>query len=308
MQIAVLIPCYNEEHAIAAVLAGFAHSLPTATLYVCDNGSTDRTWEIAQAAGAQMDVEMLRGKGSVVRRMFADIDADIYVLVDGDGTYDAAAAPQMITRLLDGNLDMVTASRVSVDDGAFRSGHRTGNIALSRAVGILFGTPPGDMLSGYRVMSRRFVKTFPALSTGFEIETELTIHALEMRLRIAEVETAYRERQPGSSSKLHTYGDGIRISRTILRLLKQEKPFQLFGVFAVLFLVVALGVGVPVILEYEQTGLVPRFPSAILAAALVILSFLSFMCGLILESTTRAQRELKYMAYAQFNRASCHRC
>lgn len=296
-RVAVLIPCYNEEHSVASVVGDFAAALPTATIYVYDNNSTDNTRERAAAAGAIVRLETFQGKGNVVRRMFADIEAEVYVLVDGDGTYDAKSATVMVQQLLENSLDMVNAVRVPVTDKAFRRGHAFGNKMLTGTVALIFGDKFKDMLSGYRVLSRRFVKSFPALAQGFETETELTVHALELRLPILELPTPYRDRPAGSESKLHTFRDGFRILRTIAFLVKEERPLQFFGTAAALLLLLAAALGAPIITEYLQTGLVPRFPTAILATGIVILAFLSFVAGLILDTVTLTRREMKRLHY-----------
>ena len=294
---AVLIPCYNEEVAIPNVVAAFRAALPDAIVYAYDNNSTDNTVQAARDAGAVVGRERLQGKGHVVRRMFADVDADIYVLVDGDETYDAAAAPAMIDLLRRDRLDMVTATRISDAHGAYRRGHRAGNTLLTGLVARLFGARVTDMLSGYRVFSRRFVKSFPALAGGFETETELTVHALQLAMPLGEIDAAYRERPVGSSSKLRTVTDGLRILRLILLLVKDERPLPFFSLCGVGFFVVGMGLGIPVVLEFWRIGLVPRLPTAILAAMLVGLSFLSLACGLILDSVGRGRREMKRLAY-----------
>ena len=294
---AVLIPCYNEEVAIPNVVAAFRAALPDAIVYVYDNNSTDNTAQAARDAGAVAGHERLQGKGHVVRRMFADVDADIYVLVDGDETYDATAAPAMIDLLRRDRLDMVTATRVSDAQSAYRRGHRAGNTLLTGLVARLFGARVTDMLSGYRVFSRRFVKSFPALAGGFETETELTVHALQLAMPLGEIEAAYRERPVGSSSKLRTVTDGLRILRLILLLVKDERPLPFFSLCGAVFFVVGMGLGIPVVLEFWRIGLVPRLPTAILSAMLVGLSFLSLACGLILDSVGRGRREMKRLAY-----------
>ena len=296
-RIAVLIPCFNEGVAIGSVLEGFRASFPDARLYVYDNNSSDRTAEIAAAAGAIVRREPLQGKGNVVRRMFADVEADVYVLVDGDGTYDPASAPSMVDLLLAQSLDMVTGVRVTTEDAAYRPGHRLGNVVLTGLVGSIFGRGVSDMLSGYRAFSRRFVKSFPALASGFETETEFTVHALELRMPIAELPTSYRERPAGSASKLRTYSDGVRILRSIAMLVKEERPLQFFSVIGLVLFLAGIGLGVPIIAEFVRTGLVPRLPTAVLATGLVLLSFLSFTCGLILDSVSRGRRELKRLSY-----------
>ncbi len=297
-RIAVLIPCFNEEAAIAKVVADFRAALPGACIYVYDNNSADGTAAAARAAGAVVRSEGLQGKGHVIRRMFADIEADAYVLVDGDDTYDAAAAAAMVRRLLAEQLDMVNGRRVAADAGlAWRRGHRFGNRLLSGLVRRIFGNRVQDMLSGYRVFSRRFVKTFPALASGFETETEFTIHALEMMMPLAEMDVAYRERPLGSASKLRTYSDGLRILRTILVLVKEERPLSFFSLAGLLLLLAGIVLGVPILLTYLHTGLVPRLPTAVLATGVEMLAFLSFTCGLILDSVARGRRETKRLAY-----------
>lgn len=296
-QVAILVPCLNEEAAIANVIADFREQLPEAVIFVYDNGSTDRTIDVARNAGAIVRVEPLKGKGNVVRRMFADIEADIYVLVDGDNTYDAPSVKSLINRLVEGSLDMVNGAREEKSVLAYRAGHRFGNRLLTGMVAWFFGERFGDMLSGYRIMSRRFVKSFPALASGFEIETELTVHALQMRVPIAEQMTPYRERPPQSSSKLRTIPDGIRISRLIARLIREERPLEFFSAIAGVFVLISLLLAVPLVTEFLRTGLVPRFPTAILATGMMILGFLSFMCGLILTTVTRGRMEAKRLQY-----------
>ncbi|MBR0659204.1 glycosyltransferase family 2 protein [Neoroseomonas oryzicola] len=298
-RIAVLIPCYNEEVAIPRVVADFLAALPGATVYVYDNNSRDRTREVAAAAGAVVRREPLQGKGNVIRRMFADIEADAYVLVDGDDTYEAAAAAGMVERLLAERLDMVTGLRVTDADAAaaYRPGHRFGNVALTGMVRWVFGDRIGDMLSGYRVFSRRFVKSFPAIASGFETETEFTVHALELRLPVAEVRTHYKERPDGSVSKLSTWRDGMRILRTILLLVQRERPLAFFSTVGAILAATAIGIALPLIPTYLETGLVPRFPTAILATGLGILASLAFTCGLILDNVTRGRQEARRMAY-----------
>lgn len=296
-KIAVIIPCFNEAHSIAEVVRGFKSVLPGAKIYVFDNNSTDETVAIAGAAGALIRREMLQGKGHVVRRMFADVDADAYVMADGDSTYDPNYAADMVSRLLKEHLDMVVGIRVASHIAAYRPGHRFGNRMLTFAVANLFGKRFSDMLSGYRVFSRRFVKSFPAMSSGFEIETELTIHALELRLPVAEVATTYRIRVTGSASKLRTYVDGLKILRLIVFLYKNERPFQFFSAIAGAFLAVALALGIPLVVTFMETGLVLRQPTAILATGFVLLSALSFVSGLILDTVTRGRREMRRLAY-----------
>jgi len=297
LRIAVILPCRNEETAIAGTIASFRKALPEATIHVYDNASTDRTAEVARAAGALVGREPMAGKGNVVRRMFADVEADIYVIADGDDTYDAAVAPAMIERLVRDDLDMVVGRRRGEGEALYRAGHRFGNRMLTGAVGLLFGDRFSDVLSGYRVMSRRFVKSFPALATGFEIETELSVHALELRMPIAELDCAYRARPAGSASKLKTYSDGFRILWTILILFKEVRPFEFFGLIALVLAALSVGLALPVVLTFLETGLVPRFPTAILSTGIMLLAFLSLTCGLILHSLSRARIEAKRMRY-----------
>ena len=295
--IAVIVPTYNEAVAIPHVIRAFRAALPQATIYVFDNNSRDGTADIARAAGAVVRREPQQGKGHVVRRAFADVEADIYVLVDGDDTYDATSAPAMIHLLQADGLDMVTGTRVEQAQAAYRPGHKVGNVALTGLVRLVFGDRITDMLSGYRVFSRRFVKSFPALSAGFETETEFTVHALELRMPVGELDTPYKERPEGSASKLRTIHDGIRILRTIVILVKEERPLAFFSVCGALLLLIGFGFGLPVVMEYAATGLVPRLPTAVLAMGLVVLSFLSLVCGLILDSVSRGRKEMKRLAY-----------
>jgi glycosyltransferase involved in cell wall biosynthesis len=297
VQVAVLIPCYNEERAIGKVVADFRGSLPEATIYVYDNNSTDETIDVAQRAGAVVRRETRQGKGYVVRRMFNDIEADVYVLVDGDATYDAPSASQMIAKLLDDHLDMVVATRVDAEEKAYRRGHRTGNLLFSGFVAHIFGRAFTDILSGYRVFSRRFVKSFPILAGGFEIETELTVHALELELPVGEMATPYYSRVAGSESKLSTWEDGFRILGTILKLYRSERPLPFFGALAATFAFISIGLAVPIFITYVQEGLVPRLPTAVLSTGLMLLAFLSMACGLILDTVTRGRREAKLIAY-----------
>jgi glycosyltransferase involved in cell wall biosynthesis len=296
-RIAVLIPCYNEELTIAKVVRDFRHALPGAVVYVYDNNSRDRICEVARAAGAAVGFETMQGKGNVIRRMFADIEADVYIMVDGDDTYDAAAAPGLVSTLLERRLDMVNARRVSEAEDAYRAGHRFGNMLLSGMIRVIFGDRCRDVLSGYRVMSRRFVKSFPVLAQGFDIEAELTIHALELRIPTIDVDTVYRARPDGSVSKLRTYRDGARICWTILHLLKEERPFLFFGAIFLALALFSTVISVPIFVTYFKTGLVPRFPTAILAMGTMLLSFLSLVCGLVLETVTLGRREAKRMRY-----------
>ena len=297
MKIAVLLPCYNEDAAIGATVAGFRAVLPDAEIYVYDNNSTDRTRDVAAAAGAIVRTERMQGKGNVVRRMFADVDADIYIMADGDATYEAAAAPAMIAQLVSEQLDMVVGARRSEVEAAYRRGHRFGNALLTNMLAWAFGRSFSDILSGYRVFSRRFVKSFPVLSAGFEIETEISVHALEMRMPVAEVVTAYAARPEGSISKLSTYSDGWRILKTIAMLFRFERPLLFFGGFGALLAAVAIGLTIPLVVTFLQTGLVPRFPTAVLATGLMLLAALNGFCGLILDTVVRGRREVRRLAY-----------
>jgi glycosyltransferase involved in cell wall biosynthesis len=296
-RVAVLVPCYNEETAIGKVVADFRAALPEAAIYVYDNNSTDRTVEAAAHAGAVVRREQHQGKGRVVRRMFTDIDADIYVLVDGDATYDAPSARAMIGKLVAERLDMVCAVRVDREEAAYRMGHRAGNRLLTGFVAHVFGQSFSDMLSGYRVFTRRFVKSFPALSGGFEIETELTVHALELELPVGEVRTPYYSRPQGSASKLSTWRDGFRILRTVLRLYRAERPLPLFTGLGISLAIVSIGIAIPIFITYLQDGTVPRLPTAVLSTGVMLLAFLSIACGLILDTVTRGRREIKLLAY-----------
>jgi glycosyltransferase involved in cell wall biosynthesis len=302
VEIAVLVPCYNEEAAIADVVKDFRKALPMADIYVYDNNSSDRTVEVARDAGAIVRSEPLQGKGNVVRRMFADVEADVFVMVDGDDTYDAAAAPALVAKLLDENLDLVNGKRVHEATEAYRAGHQFGNKLLTSLVAIIFGKRFDDMLSGYKIFSRRYVKSFPSLSSGFEIETELTVHALELRMPVTEVETRYGARPEGSESKLSTYTDGFKILKMIALLIKEERPLQFFSVLFALFAVCSIVISIPLIETYMQTGLVPRLPTAVLATGLMLLGFLSLACGLILDTVTRGRQELKRLQYLNVRR------
>ncbi len=297
MKIAVLVPCYNEAQTIAQVVSDFKTHLPDAEIYVYDNNSKDNTAELAKKAGAIVRREPRQGKGYVVKRMFADVDADVYVMVDGDATYDASYAPQLITHLADHHLDMVNAARKTEETAAYRAGHRLGNRVLTSLVSWIFGEDFKDMLSGYRVFSRRFVKSFPVLSAGFEIETELTVHALELKLSVDEIETPYYARPEGSESKLSTYKDGWKILKMIFKLVKREKPLLFCNAFALIFLILSLACGIPVIIDYLHSGLVLRLPTAILAASLMSMAMLSVISGLILDTVTLGRREQKLLAY-----------
>jgi glycosyltransferase involved in cell wall biosynthesis len=297
LEVAVLLPCYNEEHAIAKVVGDFRAALPEATIYVYDNNSTDHTADAARKAGAVVRRESHQGKGYVVRRMFNDIEADVYVLADGDATYDAASAPAMVAKLVGERLDMVVASRIDREEAAYRRGHRAGNRLLTGFVAHMFGRAFSDILSGYRVFSRRFVKSFPILSGGFEIETELTVHALELDLPVGEVATPYYSRPQGSASKLSTWSDGFRILWTVFKLYRAERPLSLFGGLGIALAIISVGLAIPIFITYVQEGLVPRLPTAVLSTGLMVLAFLSLACGLILDTVTRGRRELKLLAY-----------
>jgi glycosyltransferase involved in cell wall biosynthesis len=297
-RLAVVLPCYNEATAIASVVSAFRTALPEATIHVFDNASTDGSAELARAAGAKVLVVRDRGKGNVVRRMFADVEADIYVMADADGTYEAAEARAMVDAMIAGSLDMVVGTRRPEGDGEiYRFGHRFGNSVLTGTVAWIFGHGFTDMLSGYRAFSRRYVKSFPALSRGFEIETELTIHALELRAPYMEMPTAYLARAEGSESKLSTWRDGARIVKTILRLYMRERPRQLYLLLAALLTLVSLGLGIPVIAEYLETGLVPRLPTAVMAASCMLAALLSGVCALILDSVVTGRSEAKRLRY-----------
>lgn len=297
LRIAVLVPCFNEEAAIATVVEDFREALPVADIYVYDNNSRDRTAVVAREAGANVRSERRQGKGHVVRRMFADIDADVYVLVDGDATYDAPSAPRMIERLVNEHLDMVVGLRVDKVQTAYRRGHRIGNRLLTSFLAEIFGQAFKDILSGYRVFSRRFVKSFPVLSDGFEIETELTVHALELALPVAEVETPYYARPKGSFSKLNTWRDGFRILATILKLYRSEKPLRFFTAIGIFLALVSVGLTIPIFITYLEQGIVPRLPTAVLSTGLMIVAILSVSSGLVLDTVTRGRREMKLLAY-----------
>jgi len=300
LRIAVLLPCYNEEAAIAATVAGFRASLPDAVIYVYDNNSSDRTVEVAAKAGAIVRTEKMQGKGHVVRRMFADVEADIYVMADGDATYDASAAPALVQKLLDEQLDMVVGARKSEVDEAYRRGHALGNKLFTGLLSSLFGRSFSDIFSGYRVFSRRFAKSFPALSRGFETETEISVHALELVMPVGEVITAYGARPEGSTSKLSTYRDGWRILKTILHLYRIERPVLFYGSFSLFLAALAIVLAVPLAITYIDTGLVPRLPTAILATGLMILAFIAFFTGLILDTVVRGRREMRRLHYLSF--------
>jgi glycosyltransferase involved in cell wall biosynthesis len=293
----VILPCHNEAAAIGATVAGFAAALPGAVVYVYDNNSSDETCTRAAAAGAVVRREGMQGKGHVVRRMFADVEADIYVLADGDATYDASAAPEMVRALLDGQLDMVVGARRSEVEVAYRPGHRFGNWVLTAVLAFLFGRSFTDVLSGYRVFSRRFVKSFPVLSAGFEIEVEIGVHALELRMPVSEMVTAYGARPEGSVSKLSTWRDGARILRAIVTLFRSERPMLFFGAIGAVLAALAVVLAVPLAVTYAATGLVPRLPTALLATGIILIACLAVMCGLILDTVVRGRREMRRLAY-----------
>jgi glycosyltransferase involved in cell wall biosynthesis len=295
--VALMVPCFNEEAAIGSVVENFRAALPQAAIYVYDNNSTDRTAELARAAGAIVRRETHQGKGNVVRRMFADVDADVFVLVDGDATYDAASAPALIARLIEDRLDMVVAARAHGEEAAYRAGHRLGNRLFSAFVDFVFDASFTDILSGYRVFSRRFVKSFPALSRGFEIEIELTVHALELELPVAEVATPYFARPQGSASKLSTWRDGFRILLTLFNLYRTERPLAFFGTLGVALAATSIVLAIPIFATFLREGLVPRFPTAILSTGMMLLAFLFIVAGLILDTVTKGRRELKLIAY-----------
>jgi glycosyltransferase involved in cell wall biosynthesis len=297
VKLAVLVPCYNEEAAIAKVVRDFRAALPDAAIYVYDNNSKDQTVTRARAAGAVVRTETRQGKGNVVRRMFADIEADIYVLVDGDDTYDAGASPRMIAQMISDGADLLTARRIHTDAAAYRMGHVLGNRMLTGLTALLFNVHLSDMLSGYRVFSRRFVKSFPFTAEGFAIETELTVHAVRLMMPMTELDTRYKERPVGSVSKLNTFRDGFRILSTIGYLVREERPLVFFSTIALLFAVTATLIGAPVVSEYLNSGLVPRLPTAVLATGLMVIACLSLTCGLILDTVTRGRWEAKRMAY-----------
>lgn len=297
LDIAVIIPCYNEGDTIRRVVDGFARVLPTARIYVFDNNSTDRTIDEAREAGAILRSARRQGKGHVVRRMFADVDADVYVMVDGDDQLDPESAPGLVHALVEGDLDMVTGVRVESHDGAHKQGHAWGNWAMTTLVSQLFGHALSDVLSGYRVFSRRFVKSFPALSSGFEIETELTVHALELRMPIAERPAGFRGRPEGNPSKLRPIRDGLRILFLILRLVQRERPLPFYGSISIALAAISLGLAFPLFVTFIETSMVPRFPTAILCSAIMLLAFLSITAGLILDTVTHHRRETRLLEY-----------
>lgn len=297
LRIAVIVPCHNEETSVGTVVADVRAALPQADVVVYDNLSTDATVAVAHAAGAQVRSEPEKGKGNVIRRALADLDADVYVMVDGDDTYDVSALPGMVSTLLSGPYDQVTGVRVAADPSAYRAGHELGNRVFNRVVSVIFGHPVNDMLSGYRVFSRRFVKSFPATSRAFEIETELTVHAINTRVPQVEVPVGFKDRPAGSESKLRTYHDGARIARMITRLLHHERPLALYSTVAALIVASAVGLGLPLLGQYLETGLVPRFPTAILAAALVVVAFIVLVVGILLDGLRKVRQESTRIAY-----------
>jgi glycosyltransferase involved in cell wall biosynthesis len=298
LQVAIIIPCYNEQHTISEVVSDFKTALPNAAVYVFDNNSTDNTADVARSVGAKVVHVTRQGKGNVVRRMFADVDADVYLMVDGDSTYDASFAPQMVNKLLTDNLDMVIGCRIDAGETEnYRAGHRFGNRMITGTVRYIFGGEFTDMLSGYRAFSRRYVKSFPAITSGFEIETELTIHALELKMPFAEIETTYGSRPDGSNSKLSTYKDGFRILKTILRLYMIERPLEFFSLVAIMLASLAVVLAMPLFVEYFATGLVPRLPTAVLCVGLMLSAQLAFVCGIVLDTVTRGRLELRRLAY-----------
>lgn len=302
LKVAVLLPCYNEEAAIADVVRGFRAVLPAADIYVYDNNSKDRTVERAREAGAVVRSERRQGKGNVVRRMLADVEADVYLMADGDLTYDPLAAPLLIERLVSSQLDMVVATRQGEGMMA-RKGHAAGNVMFNRMVAKLFGDGFTDILSGYRVCSRRFAKSFPTASGGFEIETELSVHALDLRLAVDEIAVRYGNRPENSTSKLSTFRDGFKILWTIAMMYRAVKPFKFFGVIGAGMALASVGLAAPVVVEFLETGLVPRFPTAILAASIMQLAVLSLVCGVIVEAVAEGRREAKRLRYLELKSA-----
>jgi hypothetical protein len=297
VRVAILVPCYNEELTIGNVVAGFRAVCPTAQIYVYDNNSTDGTAQIARRTGAIVGSESRQGKGNVIRRMFADVEADCYILVDGDDTYDASIAPQLVELVTARRYDFVNVARISSATDAYRTGHEFGNWAFNLLVRTFFGRESADMLSGYKALSRRFVKSFPAMSDGFETETELTVHALEMRMPMIEISAPYGERPEGSDSKLRTWRDGIRILMLVSRLIKNERPLPFFGAIGSLLELTAILLGLPIVSTFLETGLVPRLPTAVLAVGLVVLGWLCIFAGIILDVVTKARQEMKRLAY-----------
>ncbi|MBZ9772040.1 glycosyltransferase [Mesorhizobium sp. CO1-1-8] len=299
-KVAVLVPCYNEELTISDVVLSFKSHLPDSDVYVYDNNSSDETYNTSVRSGAIVRKEKNQGKGNVVRRMFSDVEADIYILVDGDGTYDASVAQRLIDELCSGPYDMVNVARVPENSDAYRSGHEWGNKLLTGLVRRIFGEATTDMLSGYKAFSRRYAKSFPALSTGFEIETELVVHALDLRLPQSEITAPYRERPVGSASKLRTYSDGLRILRLIGFLVKEERPLAFFSIVAGILAMLSLLIGGSAIIEFMETGLVLRLPRAVLATGIMVSALLSLSSGFILDTVTRGRREAKRLAYLRY--------
>lgn len=301
-KIAVLIPCFNEEATIKDVIYEFKNALPEATIYVYDNNSTDQTSKVAKEAGAEVSYESRQGKGFVLQRMFADIEAEVYLLVDGDLTYDPSVAKKLVQSVLEQSYDMAVGARKEVESSAYRAGHKFGNKFLTNSVNSIFGKSITDMLSGYRALSRRFVKSFPLQSSGFEIETEITIHALELNMRIIEIESVYRSRPEGSESKLNTYSDGLKIIIFIINLFRQEKPLTFFLLISSFLAIISIVLFIPVFSEFLETGLVPRLPTAVLSMGIMILSIISLACGLILDTVTRGRKELKQLKYLSYQK------
>ena len=301
-RVAVILPCLNEATAIAGVIQGFRTALPAARIYVIDNASTDATAEVARGAGATVLSEPVRGKGNAVRRAFAAIEADVYVIADGDGTYDATRAPELIAILEDEHLDMVVGARRKTAEEAYRAGHEIGNWAFNRALKASFGSSFRDIFSGYRVLSRRFVKSFPAMSDGFEIETEISVHAILLRMPVQEIDCDYGARPAGTASKLKTFRDGLRILGTLFNLVRLHRPLVFFAVIAGLMLGASLGLFVPVFLTYLETGLVPRIPTLIMSAVAALAGLLALACGLILDASARTQVEIRRLLFLNARR------
>ena len=301
-KIAVLIPCFNEEATIKDVIYEFKDALPEATIYVYDNNSSDETSKVAKEAGAEVSYESRQGKGFVLQRMFADIEAEVYLLVDGDLTYDPSVARKLVQSVLEQSYDMAVGARKEVESSAYRVGHKFGNKFLTNSVNSIFGKSITDMLSGYRALSRRFVKSFPLQSSGFEIETEITIHALELNMKIIEIESVYRSRPEGSESKLNTYSDGLKIIIFIINLIRQEKPLTFFLLISSFLAIISIILFIPVFSEFLETDLVPRLPTAILSMGIMILSIISLACGLILDTVTRGRKELKKLTYLRYQK------
>ena len=298
-RIAVLIPCYDEEVTITKVIHNFQSALPDAVIYVYDNNSTDRTADIARAAGAVVRFEKRQGKGNVMRSMFRDIEADFYIMTDGDNTYDAGLAASMLKLAIDSHYDVVNCIRKGDESQAYRPGHVLGSKLLTKAVNAIFGNYIQDMLSGYKVLSRRFVKSFPIQSMGFDIETEIAIHALQLQIPIAHVEGNYYARTPGSESKLRTVYDGFKILKLIISLFRHEKPLPFFSYIGFILVIISLALGIPVVYHFFETGLVPKLPTAVLSMGIMLIAFLSFMTGIILDTVTKGRIENKMIAFLQ---------